>query len=67
MTLAQAPAPVSYVITCPAPPPPAEPSTWPLWVAVGAVLVAGVAVGLLYARQDKDLAMPITTFGAKRY
>jgi tetratricopeptide (TPR) repeat protein len=42
-------------------------SRWPIWIAVGAVVVAGVVVGVLYARQDTDLAMPTTTFGAKRF
>ena len=65
--VAQAPAQVVYVTNCPAAPPPPEPSTWPLWVAVGAVLVAGAVVGVMVARQSTDLAMPTTTFGTKKF
>jgi hypothetical protein len=67
IAVAQAPAQVVYVANCPAAPPPAEPSIWPLWVAVGAVLVAGAVVGVMYARQSTDLAMPTTTFGTKKF
>jgi len=67
ISVAQAPAQVVYVTNCPAAPPPAESSTWPLWVAVGAVLVAGAVVGVMYTRQSTDLAMPTTTFGTKRF
>jgi hypothetical protein len=49
----------------------AEPSPvyhrWPFWLVVGTVVVAGTVVGVLYARRDKDLAMPTTTFGAKQF
>jgi len=65
--VAQAPAQLVYVAKCPAAPPPPEPSIWPLWVAVGAVLVAGAVVGVMVARQSTDLAMPTTTFGTKKY
>jgi tetratricopeptide (TPR) repeat protein len=69
-----APPPAPYVLpppapTCPsnAPCPAAETSYWPLWLAIGAVVVASVVVGVVYARQDKDLAMPITTYGTKDF
>ena len=65
--VAQAPAQVVYVTNCPAAPPPPEPSTWPLWVAVGAVLVAGAVVGVMVARQSTEVAMPTTTFGTKKF
>jgi hypothetical protein len=67
IAVAQAPAQVVYVTNCPAAPPPPEPSNWPLWVAVSAVLVAGAVVGVMYARQSTDLAMPTTTFGTKKF
>jgi hypothetical protein len=67
IAVAQAPAQVVYVTNCPAAPPPPESSTWPLWVALGAVLVAGAVVGVMVARQSSDLAMPTTTFGTKKF
>jgi hypothetical protein len=71
--MAPPPAPAPYAAAPPVPPvcgsrgPCPPPSTWPLWVAVGAVVVAGVVVGVVYARQSNDLAMPITTFGTKQF
>ena len=44
-----------------------ECSSWPVWVAVGTVVVAAVVVGLLYYGRDNDLTMPQTTFGAKQF
>jgi hypothetical protein len=67
MTVAQAPSQVVYVTNCPAAPPAAESSNGPLWVAVIAILVAGAAVGIMYARQSTDVAMPTTTFGTKNF
>jgi tetratricopeptide (TPR) repeat protein len=39
---------------------------WPFWIVVGTVVVAGAAVAIWYTT-DKDLAMPITTFGTKDF
>jgi hypothetical protein len=67
ITLAQATSQVVYVTNCPAAAQPPERSDWPLWVALGAVLVAGAIVGVMFARQSTDLAMPTTTFGTKDF
>jgi hypothetical protein len=40
---------------------------WPFWAVFGAAVVAGAVAGVLYVAQDTDLAMPVTTFGTKRY
>lgn len=39
---------------------------WPFWTAVGLALVGGFAAGY-YFGGSADLAMPSTTFGAKRF
>jgi tetratricopeptide (TPR) repeat protein len=63
------PPPIPFVAStsCPPAAAPPEPSYWPLWVAVGVVVAAGVVIGVMYARQDTDLAMPLTTFGTKQF
>ncbi len=54
-----------------APGPTAEPcescSHWPVWLAVGTAVVAAAVIGIMYFRQDKDLSMPITSYGSKRF
>jgi tetratricopeptide (TPR) repeat protein len=40
---------------------------WPFWAVLGAAVAGGVVAGVLYARQDAELAMPTTTFGTKQY
>ena len=65
-----APAPATTFATCESRPPAAGEGPvyhrWPFWIVVGTVVVAGTAVAIWYAR-DRDLAMPITTFGSKRF
>ena len=64
------PAPATTFATCESRPPAAGEGPvyhrWPFWIVVGTVVVAGTAVAIWYAR-DRDLAMPITTFGSKRF
>jgi hypothetical protein len=76
--VAQAPEPPPYVWQ-PEPPPnllacpplvakPAESNLgWPFWTMVGAVVTAGIVLGIVYFNQDTDLTMPNTTFGAKQF
>jgi hypothetical protein len=61
--------PPSYAIAQPAPAATPECSrpNWPFWTAAGAVVLTGMILGYLYLRQDKDLAMPNTTFGTKQF
>jgi len=39
----------------------------PFWIVLGTVVVVGTVIGVIYLRQDKDLAMPTTTFGTKQF
>ena len=61
--------PPSYAIAQPAPAaaPESNRPNWPFWTTVGAVVITGMILGYLYLRQDKDLAMPNTTFGTKQF
>jgi tetratricopeptide (TPR) repeat protein len=61
------PMPAADLMSCPPAAAPAEPSSWPIWVAVSVVVAAGIVVGVMYARQNTDLAVPETTFGTKRF
>jgi hypothetical protein len=74
------PPPQVFVSTPPAPAcPPSSPivmsrpcpnpmyEAWPIWTAVGVLLVVGMIVGGAYLATDKDLGMPTTTFGTKKY
>jgi hypothetical protein len=64
-----APAPrPTYLVVEPRPAPTSSDGLgWPFWTAVTLVAVTGMILGFVYLNQDKDLTMPSTNYGAKRF
>jgi tetratricopeptide (TPR) repeat protein len=66
------PLPATTVVTCEpytkaaADPIPAY-QAMSFWIVLGALIVAGAVVGVVYLQKDNDLAMPTTTFGTKSF